>query len=238
MVALEKKFKNPDPKWLKGQSAWEESLPLNAEWTLLTPTAAHSDSKTEFQVQTDGRVLAAAPKKATERSIISFPLPLLDIKAIRIDALTDPSLSNGARSCGRKTCAIAGKSRDRFRRCEAGTIAETEQKRDPIQREISFSNAFADVTQVDFKAKDVIAEKSNNAKGWAIAGFTGREHALTFLTKGSESYRGPGKLLLTSVKHRNTRKTYIRGLRISVSDDSRIADLADISPDIRAAFAY
>jgi hypothetical protein len=103
------------------------------------------------------------------------------------------------------------------------------------RREVLFANAFADATQAGFDPKQVIADKPAKDKGWALAGFTGSDHALTLLPARSEKIAAPSRLILTLNQSSQWARHTLGALRVSGSNDARIATLAPLPAGVLSA---
>jgi mono/diheme cytochrome c family protein len=105
------------------------------------------------------------------------------------------------------------------------------------RREILFKTAFADATQTDFNASDVIASTLSPEKGWAIAGHTGKDHTLTLLPAEPLPITRPGKLQITLAQQSKYAHHTLGAFRISMSEDPNITRLANIPPTILTALS-
>ena len=364
LADLESKFSNPNLSWLAGLQTWEKSLPIEAKWTTLYPLKAVSRSGTELKIDENGRVLAAAPKEATDVYTIELPVAMQTVGAIRIDALSDTALpQNGPGHAGGnfvlsqvkaeivpddakpvlarhvrlqlignrndflaiaevqvfsgsenialkgtatqisttangpdaklaidgntdgeskkgKSVSVTGAGTEQpwwqvdlgseqlidrivvWKRTDKGqglkidplkitlmneemeTVWEHDEKKSFKPREefsvsgrheVFFGDAFGDATQDGFNAKDVLSDVPNQAKGWAIAAFTGSDRTLTLLPLQPKKLSGPSKLLLTLNQTSKYAKHTLGAFRISVSDDSRIPELAKIPSTVLSA---
>jgi hypothetical protein len=75
--------------------------PLDSDWFPLQPLAIESSSKSQFTIREDGSVLTTTPPPAADAYTIRLRSPGRDIRAVRIDALTDPALPKPHHGPGR-----------------------------------------------------------------------------------------------------------------------------------------
>lgn len=101
IVELEQTLKTPTPAVAAGQAKWEAEFPRDIAWHAARPRQAVTRSGAAATVEADGTVRIGG-EPATERVTVELPAPPADIRALRLEALTDdslpgkgPGLSNG-----------------------------------------------------------------------------------------------------------------------------------------------
>ncbi len=118
------------------------------------------------------------------------------------------------------------------------TIAEPPQPSRELSlsgvRGVELSAAFADHAQAGFPAAAVLRNEDLANKGWAIAPRTGEPHFLTLIL--SQTLKaGEGEALRLSIdQHYKSAHHTVGQLRLSATDDSRVAAYAQIPPDVIA----
>jgi len=100
------------------------------------------------------------------------------------------------------------------------------------RRGVWFSGAFADATQNGFNPADVLAERPTADKGWAVAGYVGRNRTLTLLAESGFNVKEKGRLVIR-LQHTSKWKNHTLGaLRLGYSQEPGIRKLATISAEI------
>ena len=95
LKTLNAKLTDPSPEIDDAQPAWEQSMvALAAQWTTLTPVAAHANTAT-LTKKDDGSVLASGVQAGSDRYQIELSIPEGTFTGIRLEALPDPSLPKG-----------------------------------------------------------------------------------------------------------------------------------------------
>ena len=106
-AALDMKLANPTPELAAGQAKWEQSFPVDLQWTATKPAAASSSGGSELAIADDASIKAATGSK-TATYTITIPLdatarpaggatgqPSADkmvVNGLRLEALPDDSL--------------------------------------------------------------------------------------------------------------------------------------------------
>lgn len=103
-------------------------------------------------------------------------------------------------------------------------------------RSVKFISAFADYTQTQFDANDVLVKDGkpkDKTKGWAVGGKTGQPSTLTLIADATEIT--PGSKLTVSIDHSSQHEKHVLGhFRLSVTDDARTAEFARTPANIVA----
>ena len=98
---------------------------------------------------------------------------------------------------------------------------------------LDFGAAFADYEQSGFPASSVIAAKLDKAKGWAIAGQTGRPHQLSLILKNALA-ADKGVLTLRLNQASKYTKHLVSHLAVSATTDNNVSIWARMPAEVRA----
>jgi len=102
---------------------------------------------------------------------------------------------------------------------------------------IHLIHAFADATQSGFDPKDVLSEDSVADKGWAIAGFTGKDSALTLLPSEPIGPERPSHLVVTIDQQSQWKDHTLGSFRIALTSTPGLGKLAALPPSVLEALA-
>ncbi len=104
-------------------------------------------------------------------------------------------------------------------------------------RSVTFAAAFADYSQSGFDATNVVDNKKPADRGWAVAGQTGRAHALTLVPKEPVPVE-PGSTLTVTIEQLYKSGSHTLGrFRLSATDDDRAIERARTPAAVLAALA-
>ena len=156
---------------LENASAEAAKAPQNqaastVAWTVLAPTALQAAGGATLTIQPDGAVLASGENPAQETYMVTAPVTLGTVSAIRVEALPDDSLP--ARGPGR---AVNGNF----------VMTDVRMAVDPpaaAARPVGFNAAVAAFSQEQFPAAHAI--DADQSSGWAIQPELGKPHAAVF----------------------------------------------------------
>jgi hypothetical protein len=176
-----------EAKIAKIESEYAEHFPTAEEvgpieWTVLVPSSVAARDRTRLKVQADGSVLAGGPNPATESYTLSGDLAPGQIDALRIEALTDPSLPR------------TGPGRAPHGNFVLSELKATVEGQAPLR----FSSASADFAQANFPASAAIDGDPNT--GWAIddgSGSLNKPRTATFTLAAPLKLDAPTKLTIT-----------------------------------------
>jgi hypothetical protein len=102
-------------------------------------------------------------------------------------------------------------------------------------RAVQFTAAFADYEQSGFPASAVLDENPKKQNGWAIGGATGKPHSVTLLPASGVDIPEGSKLVVT-IEQQSPQKDHTLGhFRLSMTDDSGIAQSARLPAAVLAA---
>jgi hypothetical protein len=174
-------------------------------WTVLEPQAMKAESGAPLKKLPDNSILAQGKNPEQDTYTITVTTTLTGITAVRLEAMTDPSLPNKGPG-----------------RAANGNFVLTDLKvtQEPLaaegkQKPGAFRRAVATFSQEGFAVAQAI--DNNPATGWAIAPQLGKEQVAAFETKGKLGLAGGTKLTFTLV-HKSQAKTHNLGrFRLSVT---------------------
>jgi len=178
-----------------------------SEWLTLDDARIESSEGTTLTPQSDGSVTATGKNPDFDRYRIVVRTPLHGIRALRVEALADPSLTRGGP--GRADNGNFALSDLRLLQRPAGTTNEPT----PVR----FGTPTATFEQ---KGLPVAAAIDGDAKsGWAIDPEFGKDHAAVFPLEGSVGSAGDTELTLELRFDTNNRHSIGR-LRVSVTTNA------------------
>ncbi len=98
-------------------------------------------------------------------------------------------------------------------------------------RGIPFDSAFADYSQPDFTAADVLNNSDTKTRGWAVGGQTDRNHRLTLVGKKAVEVPDGSTVSVTIEQISKHENHTLSHFRIASSDDERVREFAGIPSD-------
>ena len=206
------------------QAAWEASVGKPLVWTTLEPSELKSNVGATFAKQEDKSVLVAG---ATGLDVYTLTLPLdkKGVTAIRLEALSDPSLAAGGPGRAQNGNFVVSELK--------ATIAP---KSDPSKVEpLMLQNASADFSQENWHVSAAIDGREDT--GWAVSPQFGKNHEAIFETKSDAGHEGGSILTLTLSQQFPDGKHLLGRFRLSVTDASRPIGGAKLPEAIAAALA-
>lgn len=214
LVALQEKLDRPIPELDEAQAKWEAEVreKLVGRWKTVPPSAATSIEGADLAVLEDASVLASGKNPDRDVYEAVFSEPLVGVQAIRLEALTDESFSEGG--TGRSENA-------NFVLTEFEVELFNPENPDQTNR-IPLIEAYADHSQKDFEIAKAI--DGNAGTGWGAEGFERRENrTATFIPKNPIS-TGSGTELRIRMRHESEfAKHSIGRFRISFTSDPAMA---------------
>ncbi|MBI1375697.1 MAG: DUF1549 domain-containing protein [Phycisphaera sp.] len=232
LTDLRKRFNASTPELVEAQRAWEATLAAGATWQALRATDVHADEGTTLTPQPDGSVLASGQSPAKEVYTITAPTPAAHITAIRLDALTDPSI-NKRNGPGRN-------AKDPNFVVSEFVVTLTPPGGGSAQA-LKLTNPRADFEQKGWPAVNAIDGKLDT--GWAVSPRFSQPHAIVFDL--AEPIDAPDGSTLTVTMSQQYGQSLVMGrFRVSVSggdtktltpDVNDVSELAAIPADKRTA---
>ena len=187
LAAIEKERRALRPKLKSAQRKWEAAMLAKLksganDWSIVTPAAVKSSGRSMLRVQKDGSVLSTGRNPAKDTYTVTLKSNQQTISAIRLEALTHPSLKNGL-------------SRDNgnfvLTRFEVSVISKPGAKPQPVK----LARAFADFSQPGFPVKNAIDGKANT--GWAVEGHVRKGQSRTAVFVFDKPVKAGAKSIFT-----------------------------------------
>jgi mono/diheme cytochrome c family protein len=171
-AALKAELANVERSLRPAFDQWLASGPGDVDapaWTLLEPTALKSAAKAKFRPLGDGSYLVEGENGARDTYTITAPVPARRITALRLEALTHPSMKrNGPGRAGNGNFGLG--------RIE---VSVTPPKGAAIP--VTIARAFADHEQNKGNLGIAASLDMDSSSGWAVDGQIGRDHAAVFI---------------------------------------------------------
>jgi len=192
---------------------WESQWQSTPNWSVITPASLTATSGTAMTLLTDGSV-RVAKGDASETYTLGFVFNRnTTINALQLEALTDETLPGNGPGHSSGNFVISSI------RLQAGA-------------DLPLSAAYADHSQDEFDANDLITLIDDPDRGWAIGGATGQSHVLTLLPKEPIAMAA-GETLTVSIEQISKHAHHTLGrFRFRSSDDERAEELAAIPGSI------
>ena len=206
---------------------WSRAIAASAQtgWKVLTPETMKSSGGSTLTLQGDNSVLAGGANPQQDVYEITATAQETAITAIRLEALTHPSLpANGP---GRHT-----NSNFVLSEFELTAISMVDSSQSQV---VKFSRAEADYSQANYEIAKAIDGTVANSNGWAVDGPTRKEPATAlFVAERPFGFAG-GTQLQFRLRHEANFATHGIGRpRLSITtDDNRQLTLQGIPQDIR-----
>ena len=186
IAALQKQQAALVPELARKRREWEAAmrkqiLAGNANWSILTPQRALSSGRSRLVTQKDGSVLSTGRNPAKDSYTVTLKTDHRNITAIRLEALTHPSLKNGL-------------SRDN------GNFVLTRFEVLAGKTPVKLARATADYSQPQFPVANAIDGKPST--GWAVAGHQRKGQNRTAVFQFAKPLAGgPGTTLTIRLRH-------------------------------------
>ena len=139
-------------------------LPDEYEWHPAKPISATSSKGAKMEVKSDLSVLVSGDNPETDLYLIELEHSLSDVSAIRLEALTDPSLPNTG----------PGRTPHGNFVLSEISIAQFDVERPGESHALKFARATADFSQKNYGVEKAIDGNVEAKAGWGIATETGR----------------------------------------------------------------
>jgi hypothetical protein len=172
VAALAAEEAGPLPKRFDAWLAQGAPQPTPPAWTLLDPDSMNSKAGATFRKLPDGSLLAEGKNGDTDRYRFVAPLPVGAWRALRLEALADPSMAKGGP--GRAENGNFGLSRLRARLITRAEPTEW------ATNEIAIARARATFEQNTQHLSIAASLDQNPQSGWAVDPRFGTNHAAIF----------------------------------------------------------
>ncbi len=213
-----KTFKDHEAKVDARQTNWERGISEAPTWELLTPTTVASINKAKLNInKADQTVLVNGPNPEKETYTVTFKSKLALVTALRLEALSDPTLP--AQGPGRA-------DNGNFVLGEFTVKAGPSEK--PMEsKSIVLHRPVATFSQEGYPIANVL--DGNPTTGWAISPQIGKSQSALFELKDVLTYE-KGTLFTITLKHEFGQKHTIGKFRVSATSDAQ-PKLADGVPE-------
>jgi hypothetical protein len=216
IAGVEAQLTGPDPTVDAAQAEWEraELAALHSAWIALEPASAASRDGATLTIQPDRSILAGGTSPEKDLVEVVLRLTQTGVRAIRLDALTDPSLPQGGP--GR-----AANGNFVLSELEAAIAPAADPSR---AAPVKFVSALADFSQTGYPTAGAI--DGNPATGWAIDGGDRREsRSALFVPEQPFGFDGGTELKLRLLFNAGSSNVAGR-LRVSVTTDAAALEAA------------
>jgi hypothetical protein len=150
------------------QAAWEKTMHQTIPWTVLDPVMLKSKGGATLTKQPDGSILVSGENPTPEIYTITAETNLTGITAIRLEALSDPSLPGKGPGRGAKGKFVLNEF-----------VLTAGRKGDPRKpAKVELYNATATFSQANFPVAAAIDNNPNT--GWAISPMVGKPQTAVF----------------------------------------------------------
>ena len=193
------------------RSIEDNAAALSGPWNVLSGTLS-TENGSKYVLQADGSFLATGNSPGKETLVFECKLDLTKARALRIEALSDPSLprggpgraDNGNFALGNMTAEIVSEGRE-SRLIQLGRPAATHQQN---------GDSLSIAASLD---TDLVS-------GWAVDGQIGKSQAAVLFFEGLPTGDGEGEQPATTVRlslrfHHPNSKHIVGRIRFSVSND-------------------
>ena len=194
LVTATEELVNAQLDWESQLMEWESKGQLT--WQPLSPATLSSENGTQFIQQFDGSILTRGPKPKKETLELEIPLsPSREITGIRLEALTHPSMDEGALSRGGGNFVLS----------EFELILKQGEDESPVK----LASAAADYSQKSFEAGKAIDGKDDT--GWAVDGKNKKEARKLLVTLQEPLKATEGTTLIARLKHHTKHERQVIG---------------------------
>jgi hypothetical protein len=220
IAALAAKVSAGDPRLEARQAEWEKKVTAASPWSTLDVQTAQSSDGATLARQPDGSVLASGTNPATDIYTVVAHTGVKDVRAVRLEVLTDPSLGGGGP--GR-----AGNGNFVLTRL----LATAAPRSSPAATtKVKFVRPRATFEQSGYPVANAIDDdEQGDRTGWAIVPQAGRPQTAIFFTDSPVGGEG-GTVLTFVMDHQYGEQHVIGKFRLSVNADPNAAD-APVVPE-------
>jgi Protein of unknown function (DUF1553)/Protein of unknown function (DUF1549)/Planctomycete cytochrome C len=227
IAALQAKRKSLSAGLRNEQRAWEakarkQIVAGDTGWTALAPESAKSTGRAKLQTQRDKSVLATGRNPAKATYTIVLKSDQKNLTAIRLEALTHPSLKGGlSRSNGNFVLT----------RFEVSVVGKARAK----PQAVKIAKALADFSQPGFPVQNAIDGKPDT--GWAVAGHERKGESRTAVFVFDKPIAGgPGTTITVRMRHESQYRGHNIGrFRLSLTSSEKPSLRGGLPADVVAA---
>ena len=215
IAATEKPLKELDAELLKGLPAWEKKLASQSggSWTVLDPVKWTTDKGAKLTKLSNKSLLVDFSVPANDTYTIILETPMPNITAVRLEALTHPSLPmNGPGRAGNGNFVLS----------ELELLAEPLSGGQDVKAQlVAIAKAVADYSQDGYPIASAIDGKQDT--GWAVTVKGGKTNVdrEAILVPKKTIHGESGSRLTVKLHHNHSVANYLMGcVRISVSGEA------------------
>jgi hypothetical protein len=194
LADLEGQLKTVTPELARAQRAWEERLLnwLRADrlaWSRIKPVSFQSEGGATLSLQDDLSLLAGGENPTNDTYTVTLQTDLSHVTAIKLEALTHPSLDKQSLSRGGGNFVL--------------TSLEVEEKSASAgaDQRVPLASAIADFSQDGFPVTAAIDDQADT--GWAVAGHDKAENRQAAFIFAQPLTGGPGTTLTVRLRHQS-----------------------------------
>jgi len=215
------------PKLAVAQKRWEETALAAVEkgettWSVQKPRSAKTETRSRLKILPDKSVLSTGRNPNKDVYDVALKTDQKNITAIRLEALTHPSLAGGL-SRGNGNFVLT--------RFEVGVVDEARAK----PRAVKIAKALADFSQPGFPVQNAIDGKPTT--GWAVAGHErkGQNRTAVFVFDKPLA-GGPGTTITVRLRHESQYTRHNIGrFRLSLTSSQKPSLDGGLPADVVAA---
>lgn len=194
LTELKARYEASTPELEAALTAWEaqtkeELSSATSVWQIARPEKAESSGKATLEVQDDLSVLASGKNPAKDNYTVTLPVPEGKLTGIRLEALTDKSLSKGSLSRANGNFVLT--------EVKAELVAA-----DGAKTPLKIAAAEADFSQASWPVAAAIDGKNNT--GWAVDGHNQAANRLAMFVFDEPAGVAPGAKLVVRLQHQST----------------------------------
>jgi hypothetical protein len=184
------------------QAQWEKDLRTAPVWTVLDVDSVKATGEAVLTKQPDGSILASGPNPFPETYTLTAKTKLTGVTAIRLEALTDPSLPGQGPGRGPNGNFVLNEFK-----VTAGAAGD--------YKPVTLQNAQADFSQESYAVAGAIDGKDET--GWAVVPQVGKPHVAVFEIKDPLAFANGADLTITMLQKYNGKEHNLGKFRLSVT---------------------
>jgi hypothetical protein len=217
IAEVEAAMQKRDPELDRQQARWEHSAISNDPWMVLTPEQVWSDdADTTFTPQADGSVLVAGAAPFKDTYTFSARTNLGGIRAVRLEAMIDPSLPLGGPGRYHQTANVV---------LSGISLTVSDPRSPPNPRRVSFDDARGSTSNAADARK---ATDGNAITGWDTGEPYGVPHMAIFYATEPFGHEG-GTHLRFKLEHLLSAGRMLGRFRLAITTQAD-ADLDSTLP--------
>ncbi len=180
---------------------WEKKHNTGVEWHAVMPAKTEAPKDVTLTILPDRSILAGG-KSGTDNYTITYNTDLKNISAIRLEAISDPSLpqKGPGRAAGDGNFVLT-----------EFTVSVQAKDSKELPKTLKLSTPLADFSQANFDVRFAIdGDEANRDRGWAVSPTTGHTHWATFQLADAVSFE-PGTVVTVKLTHNFSQPGYNLG---------------------------